>query len=153
MTAIECVVDDADLLARVAGMIARTEDVSPAWPGFADAFAEHEARVFDTLGATIGETWSPLSPPYAAWKTKVRPGRPTLVFDGDLRDSLTNRPLGVEEFRAQEAEVGTDDHTAEFHQYGTRHMPARPMVGANAVLAAETARLLANWITDAQVTP
>lgn len=147
---ITCEVDDADLLARVAGMAVRTEDVSPAWPGFAGAFADHEASVFDTLGASIGETWSPLSPPYAAWKQKVRPGRPTLVFDGDLRDDLTNLPLRIEEFSAQEAEVGTDRYYAKFHQYGTRHMPARPPVGANEVLADATARLLADWITDGQ---
>ena len=33
--------------------------------------------------------YPPLSEKYAAYKARVRPSRPILVFDGDLRDSVT----------------------------------------------------------------
>lgn len=150
MSDIEVEVDDAGFISLLQGIQFRVDDVTPAWPSVADVFAEQEESTFASQGASAGQPWAPLSAPYAAWKATVRPGRPTLVFDGDLRDSLTNRPLGVEEFGPTEATFGTDDHTAVHHQYGTRNMPARPMVHATDILAQETARLLGEFIVDGE---
>lgn len=46
-------------------------------------------RAFTTQGASTGAAWKPLSPGYAKWKRKVKPGRRILVFNGDMRDRYT----------------------------------------------------------------
>lgn len=145
---IDVEVDDADVMEMFAGIRTRVADVTPAWEVFASVFAREEEMLFDTQGASAGTPWDPLSPPYASWKTRVRPGEPTLVFDGDLRDSLTNRPLAIERLHANYAEVGTDDETAGFHQYGTKHMPARPPVETTPFLVLATVDALADWILE-----
>lgn len=45
-------------------------------------------RMFATEGAFTGTPWAALSPRYAAYKRKVKPGRRKLVFEGDTKDSF-----------------------------------------------------------------
>jgi phage gpG-like protein len=87
------------------------------------------ARVFAQQGSAETGRWVALSPRYAAWKAKVRPGRPILVFDGDLRETMTSARSGIFEVWDKGFTVGTDLPYARYHQDGTPTMPARPILG------------------------
>ena len=90
------------------------------------------ARVFAQQGSAETGRWSPLSPRYGAWKARVRPGRPILVFDGDLREAFTSMSHGVSEVWDSGMVVGASDPIARYHQDGTDRMPARPILGRTA---------------------
>ena len=59
-------------------------------------YADHAT---DMLGSQGRGNWPRLNPRYAAWKNKVRPGRPMLVFDGTLSRALTD--INNRRFKAQ----------------------------------------------------
>jgi phage gpG-like protein len=104
-----------------------------ATPAF-EAMAQYQkktvnARQFDEQGSVETGKWSPLSPPYARWKARVRPGRPILVFDGDLKREMTVPGQGVYQVWRSGMTVGTDIDYAKYHQNGTPGMPARPLIG------------------------
>jgi phage gpG-like protein len=115
-------------------------NVTNAKPVFA-AMAEHVAGMqrhhFDTEGRHYGGPgWASLKPAYKAWKEKRRPGRPILVFDGDLRDAAaptTARGFDIYRVNNKRMEVGVSyalTPHAKYHQEGTRHMVARPVMGS-----------------------
>ncbi|MGV2855426.1 phage virion morphogenesis protein [Glutamicibacter sp. AGC13] len=106
----------------------RIEDPTPVWDGLADRFVELQKKNFSSQGSTMSGGWSPLSPKYGAWKATHYPGRPILVRTGELKDSLAGK-LGIREFNRKSMTVGTQVAYAAFHQNGTRHMPARRLIG------------------------
>lgn len=103
-------------------------------PLFRDAgrvFYEIEKEAFATEGAsTQGGKWRPLSPVYGKFKAIKRPGKTLLRFDDDLYKSLTqpNAPGSTFKIEDNEADFGTTSKTAIWHQFGTRRMPARPVI-------------------------
>ena len=107
----------------------RVQDAAPAFDAMADHVVTMNQRQFDGQGTYYGGGWSALSPKYAAWKAKQRPGASILVFDGTLRESLTERPFGVDEITNKSMTVGTGVEHAKYHQDGTDKMPARPILG------------------------
>lgn len=112
--------------------------------------------VFNSEGQALGETWTPLSDNYAAWKSKHWPGRGMLEQTGEMRRSFTSDVTPDSLF------VSNDDPIFTFHQQGTganrqssstmsflgglarsfsiggmgrgRNLPARPMIGVNATV-------------------
>ncbi|QKY79777.1 hypothetical protein SEA_BUMBLE_11 [Arthrobacter phage Bumble] len=109
------------------------QNLENAEPAFRDIAAYQKtvvnARVFAQQGSAETGRWSPLSPRYGAWKARVRPGRPILVFDGDLRQAFTSMQHGVSEVWDRGMVVGAADPIARYHQDGTDTMPARPILG------------------------
>jgi len=81
----------------------------------------------------LGNAWVRLSPAYAAYKRVVRPGRPVLTFDGDLHASLGSaRGDGaIRSIKGNTMRYGTTIPYAVYHNKGTAHMPARPVLPAN----------------------
>jgi phage gpG-like protein len=70
--------------------------------------------------------YPPLSARYAKTKSRLRPGSPILVYDGDLRDSIVKKTKDSilvigEAFLI----LGTKVPYAIFHDQGTKHMPQR----------------------------
>lgn len=90
------------------------------------------ARVFAQRGTAETGRWAPLSPDYKRWKSHVRPGKPILVFDGDLRDGMTRMDKGVTEVWDRGMTVGVVSKIAGYHQTGTGRMPARKLLGRQA---------------------
>lgn len=86
------------------------------------------AQTFENRGPA-GSPWPALSPRYAGWKARVRPGAPLMVFDGDLRRSMTSPRGGVFEVSATGFEVGTDVPYARYHQDGGGSLPRRLLIG------------------------
>jgi len=87
-------------------------------------------QAFETKGQSIGYKWKPLSPAYAAWKSRHFPGRPLLVLRGPMKRSLTSSSSRNAIFNrtgGRQLILGTRIKYAKFHQYGTSKMAARPM--------------------------
>lgn len=103
----------------------RAQDATPAWDRMADSFEQLNRRQFQASGRAASGGWAPLSPAYAAWKSRHYPGRPILVRTGELRESLTRRPFGVEVIRPGSMEIGTAVPYARFHQQGGPGLPRR----------------------------
>lgn len=104
------------------------DDMRPAWDTLADRFARAEKRQFDTEGAYGGESWSPLSPKYAAWKAKHYGTMPILQRERHLYTQLTSQPFGVDVRELNMAMFGTALPYAKFHQDGDDNLPKRRVV-------------------------
>ena len=128
-------------------------NLGDATPAF-EAMAQYQkktvnARQFKEQGSVETGKWSPLSPPYARWKERVRPGRPILVFDGDLKRDMTTPGQGVYDVWRSGMRVGTDIDYAIYHQNGTPGMPARPLIGSPRQRdTRHMAKILQNWIVE-----
>lgn len=109
-------------LARFADNIG---DASGVWRKLADRFAALNRRQFATEGASGSGGWAPLSPKYAAWKSTHYPGKPILERTGALRESLTERPFGVEVITPTGMVLGSGIDYGRYHQAGTSRMPQR----------------------------
>jgi phage virion morphogenesis protein len=111
------------------GVLAKLKALPPdAVKGALDEVAasqETEVSIrFERGVAPDGSAWAPL----AAKTLKRRRGRGggPLVFRGELSGSITRRVTG------RAGAVGTNYETAQFHQFGTDRMPARPFIGWSA---------------------
>lgn len=104
-------------------------DAEPMFQAMANQVAKSNKEQFEKRGAHYGALWAPLSPKYAALKAKTHPGKPIMVRTGLLKESLTQRPFGIEEITGSKMVVGTGVRYASFHQRGTTTMPARPLIG------------------------
>jgi phage gpG-like protein len=129
-------------------------DATPAFKAMADYQTKVvNARQFREQGSVETGKWSPLSPPYARWKARVRPGRPLLVFDGDLKREMTVPGQGVYDVWRSGMRVGTDIPYATYHQNGTPGMPARPLIGtARRQDTREFGKILQRWIVESRAT-
>jgi hypothetical protein len=119
-------------------LLEKTKNLTPFWKTvFAPKYFKMVQDLFATGGRARGGggrfksgAWSGLSPKYRIWKNAHYPGRPILVRDGTLRDSLrwTGNGLGPGGiFQATPSYVvtGTAVPHARFHKDGTTNMPAR----------------------------
>jgi phage gpG-like protein len=104
----------------------RLNDVEPVWQAIADRMAEVWGREFRLEGAWV--RWAPLSPRYREWKAKRYPGAKIMHLTGDLEDSLTKRPFGIDEINNEVMVIGTQVFYAGYHHHGTPMMPARPVL-------------------------
>lgn len=108
-------------------MASKVNDWRPFWPDIAAVFYTMEAGRFDSGGYG---SWKQLSDGYKKWKMKNYPGENILSLTGDLRRSLTSQfnPNAVYADQPLELVLGTNIHYAQYHQYGTSRMPARPPI-------------------------
>jgi len=100
-------------------------DARPAWEVLAGKFARAERKQFSSEGGYASGGWAPLSPKYAAWKQRHFPGKPILERTGALKESLTQRPFGVEVLEPEFMVVGSGIDYGAYHQQGTSRMPQR----------------------------
>jgi phage gpG-like protein len=99
--------------------------------GFMDAGDSYMAGIRERFGdqSQGGGSWPPLSPNYAKQKLKRRGHELILVDTGELFLSLyPSSPNNIRYPLPDGIVVGTDDPKAHFHQYGTKKMPARPIL-------------------------
>jgi phage gpG-like protein len=85
----------------------------------------YSKAVFGSGGGLTGTKWKSLSPVYAKWKGKHYPNRGILIARGDMQNSFratSNR---------SSLTIDNTDKKFEYHQLGTRRMPARPMLVVN----------------------
>lgn len=135
-------------LARYADNVS---DATALWDKLADRFASIERRQFDSEGAYGSGGWPSLSPIYAAWKARHYPGKPILEREGDLRDSLTRRPFGVEVIEPGSMTVGSGIPYGAFHQAGSGRLPQRRPVELPESERRTWVRLIQRFITTGNV--
>ena len=83
---------------------------------------------FATDGVASGKKWNALDLEYQSWKIRRYGNLPTMIREGDLYRQLTSLSGRVNHVGLKTAQFGTDLEYAEFHQTGTRFMPARKIV-------------------------
>ena len=121
-------------------------DASPAFEKIGDSLARAERQQFRSQGAYGSGGWAPLSPRYAAWKARHYPGRPILQRSGDLMESLTVRPFGVDIVESQFAVFGSGVDYGLYHQQGTDSMPRRRPVELPETLRRRWVQIMQRWI-------
>lgn len=130
----------------------RVVDARPAFEEMARQGVLSLQLQFQTQGTHYGSRWAPLSPAYAAWKRKHYGRKPILQLTGALIGSLGNGPGGIHEVTARGMSVGTAIPYAKWHQRGTPHMPARPIVGESTSTDAKTyAKIMQAWLVKGTV--
>jgi phage gpG-like protein len=122
----------------LAGFKGALADNAPALRAIADDFRETIAQQFASEGRAEGTPWPARKSSRGVGTTRRvartrRPdqiGTPLLVRTGALRDSLIGPGAAahVEENDGSSLTLGSRLPYAMFHQVGTRHMPARPII-------------------------
>ena len=124
---------DDEMKARLRAFASLLLDLRPFWPKVIPLFIGWEAEQFASEGAYWGTPWAPLSPEYAARKAITHPGKGILIADGDLRRGAslparratrTSLTLTITWRKKKRAAMDPG-----WHQYGTKNMPARPLLG------------------------
>lgn len=104
-------------------------DFSPALQAWIPDLAETWTDGFVSSRAPDGSTWKPLK--------RARPkghntARRPLIDTGEMfRSAVSDGANHIEQVTKNTAEIGTSDRKAAFHQYGTKHIPARPFIGVS----------------------
>jgi len=130
-----------EVKAGLAVFLKNLTDLTPFWR---DVFAPKYFGMVQDLFATGGRArggggkfkggaWAGLSPTYRIWKNIHYPGRPILVREGDLKESLTwygsqLGPGGIFDPHPSFVIAGTTIPHGKYHMTGTKHMPARPFM-------------------------
>jgi phage gpG-like protein len=112
---------------------------------------------FTTLGAQSAASmmkgmWPPLEPRYAARKAREFPLAPPMIRTGRLFASvnnLTNNPSS--DVDKMEATFAVDSPYVHWHQYGTKNMPARPIVFAPRDFPREFGDKLAQYVSEGKI--
>ena len=123
---------------------ALAEDLTDPLTDAADIVRRSIGDAFLTEGASHGRPWQALSLPYARWKEAVWGPRPILVASGRMRGEL----LAPGAFMVGPQRMVYEPHNeiAGFHQFGTRHMPARKMVELTLDDRRDIDRAFQSWV-------
>lgn len=125
----------------------RISDWLDFWDDAEDAVQRRERIWLSRQGEG---TWPPLSKAYAARKARERPGKPMLVYDGDLRDVLTSDKFTVAR-TPRELWMQTRQSGAGFHHTGTGKMPKRDPIAPLDRLAAGIGQRGRQWVQYARL--
>jgi hypothetical protein len=112
----------ADHARRLRGLAAQIVDLRPFWPIVGQMVRGWFGEQFATEGAWGGQAWAPLAPATVAARGSAHP---ILVETSALKRAATAPHLDA---GADYAEFTIEDPKAEWHQWGTPRMPARPVV-------------------------
>lgn len=114
---------------------AHIADMSEAWQQVGQDLLDSFRDNFTSEGGGFGgwSSWAPLADSTVAERARLGYGgeHPILQRTGQLMESLTTEgaPGNVFEVGPNSLTVGTEVYYAPFHQFGTRKMPSRPVVG------------------------
>ncbi len=101
------------------------KDASDLWDDLANRFANVEQRQFSSEGSYGSGGWPELSPVYGAWKGRHYPGAKILHRTGELEESLTQRPFGIERIEPGSMTLGSGVQHGLYHQAGGPNLPQR----------------------------
>lgn len=136
---------------KLVGMSERAQNVVPAWNVFLDWFTDGNRKQFGTQGKYWRTPWRELKPNslaskrYAGWMGDI------LVRSGDLKRSVSDRPLGIERLAPHDMAAGTRNRYAAYHHKGAPRagIPKRPLWSARAIEKSGAATsVLKSWIVS-----
>ena len=121
---------------KISAIEDQIDDFTNVFYRIADDFRRTEKKKFDAEGAYDGaKKWKPLNKEYAKRKAMKKPKAKILEYSGALKQSLinkgdTNHILKVE---PKELRMGTKKRVdgwglARIHHFGTKRIPARPII-------------------------
>lgn len=145
-------INDAEITKRrLRAMKERINNPDRAWPRVGRYLSITTNKQFATKGAYLGTPWAPLQPDYLLWKVANGYPRATLVMRGDLKQSLTGRPMGIERYNGKSAVFGSGDRKFIWHQKGTKRNgrqvnPPRPMIVLTPTVRAEITDIMRRYI-------
>ena len=113
---------------------------------------EEWIKNFRSEGSTGGKPWMPLDSEYARWKLTEYGPLPSLVQSGKLFKDLSFIKGPPSRMGHNDAVFGIDAPSAQFHQSGTRNMPARQLIFVPRFFAERLAKVTLNYITSGNVT-
>ena len=92
--------------------------------------------------------YPPLSPKYAAYKKKKKPGAPILVYSGRLRDSVLgpDTPDSILSIGETSLVQGTKVPYARYVQEGTSKMPVRKYLFIDDAQAGRIERIIMDYV-------
>ena len=112
------------------------QNMKPAMDRVAQVAVDAVRDQFRTQGRHFGaQKWVPLSARYKAKKLRTKPGRPMLVYSGELKKRVAPvlaRNAGFYKANSRMMEVGVTYAQvpyAQYHQEGGKKLPARPIMG------------------------
>lgn len=145
-----------ELVARLATFGQQVTHLQPAWEQVGDLLLRDFAAQFTAeggyLGGQIAPVWAQLRPSTVA--DRLRRGyageHPILERSGQLLHSATERNMAGNVFEATDSglRIGTSDPIAKYHQYGTKRMPARKMIGLKFSTRSEIVRVFGDFIRN-----
>lgn len=108
----------------------KLRDFTPAFRVMIDYLQQYESQVFTAEGSSDElKPWAALTEPYATRKQKQYPGSTILIRSRVLYNSLIGTGVGnISLVSNRNMEYGTEIPYAIYHQRGTRHMTARPIL-------------------------
>jgi phage gpG-like protein len=139
----------APVIKKLESYTLATKDLREPFSEIADRFAAWETELFATQDHGA---WPPLSKKYAAWKAIHYPGKPPMRRTDSLFNSLTSRPFGIEEIKAQSLRLGTAVTYAAYHQYGgwvPNWPPQRRIVNISQANLDEMVKILQTYLMKA----
>lgn len=117
-------------------------DLMPVMTAIGGLLESSTRERFESKRDPQGISWEQLKPQTKdakrTAKGRLRGG--ILVDRGDLRKSITYHAT------TQSVAVGTDRHYGQYHQEGTRHMPARPFLGLSLEDESDILQLVQDFI-------
>lgn len=149
-------VDASEAKERIQDIKDRTKNVRPVLKWAADKLERAWGENFTTMGmlsakAMLSNAWAPLSPAYYSWK-KVRfpmNAEQILVQTGQLRALVSNASTNPgSDISDQSMELVVPGKIARWHQFGTRNMPARPIVFVPRDFDRDIGKKLAKYIVN-----
>ena len=123
-------VTGADALAAKYGKLAsQITDFSAPMKQSAQYLMEFfSGEVFASRGSVIGHPWPALNRKYAAYKAQKWPGRPPLIQTGKMQRSFASQ-FGTDYAKVYNTATNRQGQNYfDFHQLGTRNIPARVMM-------------------------
>lgn len=106
----------------LAKIVARTEDLSPAFKDFGEFYLGKIDDQFRDEKDPYSEAWPPLSQAYLDWK--VRKGHIPKI----LQKRGHMRARTAYQASAQQCAIGFNDKKSEWHDRGTDHLPKRQLL-------------------------
>lgn len=127
------------------------QDATDLWDKLADRFATVNRRQFDSEGAYGSGGWPELSPAYGKWKARHYPGAKILHRTGELEESLTQRPFGIERLEPGSMTVGSGVAHGAYHAKGGGNLPQRRPVELPVGERRTWVRYIQNFIVSGRV--
>lgn len=142
-----------ELIGKFATWGANIQTMRPAWEDVGNLLLLDFAQQFEAEGGYLGAGVAPVWPPLAPSTIRDRlakgygPG-PKLVRTGQLMGSVTQRGANGNIFELGDNSVraGTSYPIARYHQYGTRKMPQRKMIGLAWKTRSSILRILGDYV-------
>jgi phage gpG-like protein len=125
----------------------RSKDFRPVFKDIQKDLEELWSNNFLEMGLPSGG-WKPLDAEYGSWKSRNVPGAPIMQRSGTLFRSLATLRGNPNQIRLKSATFGTDVKYADFHQTGTKNMPARPVVFVPEKYERKWSRMAADYMAN-----